>query len=144
MFENARRGRQARNFTTNVSKILDLKSSFEQIFSENWRWVPLLNDVPDRNRNKQDGPVDLWFLRRKFIFSLQCRRILGRRNLVRVRNCFSHHLWFYDSGRLGRVEIVTFTVGARAKEGKGGWGGEKKIRLRTLANGSLDWCGIGK
>ena len=32
MFENARRGRQARNFTTNVSKILDLKSSSEQIF----------------------------------------------------------------------------------------------------------------
>ena len=31
MFENPRRGRQARNFTTNVSKILDLKSSSEQI-----------------------------------------------------------------------------------------------------------------
>ena len=35
MFENPRKGRQARNFTTNVAKILDLKSSFEQIFSEN-------------------------------------------------------------------------------------------------------------
>ena len=32
MFENPRRGRQARNFTTSVSKILDLKSSSEQIF----------------------------------------------------------------------------------------------------------------
>ena len=32
MFENARRGRQARKFTTNVPKILDLKSSSEQIF----------------------------------------------------------------------------------------------------------------
>ena len=32
MFENPRRGRQARNFATNVSKILDLKSSSEQIF----------------------------------------------------------------------------------------------------------------
>ena len=32
MFENPRRGRQARNFTKNVSKILDLKSSSEQIF----------------------------------------------------------------------------------------------------------------
>ena len=31
MFENARRGRQARIFTTNVPKILDLKSSSEQI-----------------------------------------------------------------------------------------------------------------
>ena len=32
MSENPRRGRQARNFTTNVPKILDLKSSSEQIF----------------------------------------------------------------------------------------------------------------
>ena len=59
-----------------------------------------------------------------------------------------------DSGRLGRVEIVTLTVGAGAKEGKGGGGGEKKNtparyhcsfgKLRTLANGAPDWCGIGK
>ena len=34
MFENPRRGRQARNFKTNVPKILDIKSSSEQIFSE--------------------------------------------------------------------------------------------------------------
>ena len=32
MFENPRRGRRAKNFTTNVPKILDLKSSSEQIF----------------------------------------------------------------------------------------------------------------
>ena len=32
MFENPRRVRQTRNFTTNVPKILDLKSSSEQIF----------------------------------------------------------------------------------------------------------------
>ena len=42
MFENRRRGRQARNFTINVPKILDLKLSSEQIFSENCRWVPLV------------------------------------------------------------------------------------------------------
>ena len=41
MFENPRRDRQARNFTTNVLKMLDLKSSSEQIFSENCCWVPL-------------------------------------------------------------------------------------------------------
>ena len=34
MFENPRRGRQARNFRTNVPKILDLKSSSKQIFSK--------------------------------------------------------------------------------------------------------------
>ena len=33
MFENPGRGRQARNFATNVPKILDLKSSSEQIIS---------------------------------------------------------------------------------------------------------------
>ena len=32
LFENPRRGMQARKFTTNVPKILDLKSSSEQIF----------------------------------------------------------------------------------------------------------------
>ena len=42
MSENPRRGRQARNFTTNVPKILGLKSSSEQLFSENCRWVPLI------------------------------------------------------------------------------------------------------
>ena len=47
MFENPRRGRKARNFTTNVPKILDLKSSSEQMFSENQRWVPLKKDCHD-------------------------------------------------------------------------------------------------
>ena len=40
--ENPWRGRQARNLTTNVPNILDLKSSSEKIFSKNCRWVPLL------------------------------------------------------------------------------------------------------
>ena len=35
VFENPRRSRQAGNFTTNVPKILDLKWSSEQIFSDN-------------------------------------------------------------------------------------------------------------
>ena len=46
-FENPRRGMQARNLTTNVPKILDIKSSFEQIFSKNCRWVPLFQ--PDQD-----------------------------------------------------------------------------------------------
>ena len=37
----------------------------------------------------------------------------------------NHHLC-YDGGRLGRVKTVTLRVGARAKEGKKGGGGEKK------------------
>ena len=47
MFENSRRGRQARNFTINVPKILDLKSSSEQIFSENCRSAPLADETPN-------------------------------------------------------------------------------------------------
>ena len=43
MFENPRGGRQARNFTTNAPKILDLKSFSEQILSKNWPWVPLVS-----------------------------------------------------------------------------------------------------
>ena len=35
MFENPRRGRQARNFTRNVPKILDLKSASEKRFFRN-------------------------------------------------------------------------------------------------------------
>ena len=49
MFENTRRGREARNFTANPPKILDLKLSSEQIFSENWRWVPCLVKGVDQN-----------------------------------------------------------------------------------------------
>ena len=48
MFENPRRGRKARNFTTNVPKILDLKSPSDQIFS---RKLPL--GVPDSNHQRR-------------------------------------------------------------------------------------------
>ena len=46
MFENPRRGRQARNFTTNVTKILNLKSFSEQIF---FRKLPL--GAPEKPAN---------------------------------------------------------------------------------------------
>ena len=49
MFENPRRGRQARNFTTNVPKIPDLKSSSEQIF---FRKSSL--GAPDRGQSLAD------------------------------------------------------------------------------------------
>ena len=39
---------QARNFTANFPKILDLKSSSEQIFSKNCRLVPLTKVVATR------------------------------------------------------------------------------------------------
>ena len=57
MFENPRRGRQARNFTANVPKILDLKSSSEQIFSENCGWVPLRFHMPGKSQTIGDFTV---------------------------------------------------------------------------------------
>ena len=42
-FLDVRNPRQTKIFTTNIPKILDLKSSSEQIFSKNCRWVPLTN-----------------------------------------------------------------------------------------------------
>ena len=48
MFENPRRGRQARNFTTSGPKMLVLKLSSEQIFS---RKLPL--GAPDRNHQQK-------------------------------------------------------------------------------------------
>ena len=55
MFENPRRGRQASNFTTNAPKILDLKSSSEQIFS---RKLPL--GAPDKNNSQTFGKQSLF------------------------------------------------------------------------------------
>ena len=50
MFENPRRGKQARNFTTNVPKILDLKSSSEQIFSRKLSLGALNLGSSERNK----------------------------------------------------------------------------------------------
>ena len=59
--------------------------------------------------------------------SLQCRRILGGRNLACVRRGSPIGFFYPVIPRvtfgipppIGIVEIVTLTVGARAKEGKG-------------------------
>ena len=59
MFENPRRGRQARNFTTNVPKILVLKSSSEQIFS---RKLPLGAPVLVKRRRRGHGRVWTGFM----------------------------------------------------------------------------------
>ena len=71
MFENPRTGRQARNFTKNVPNILDLKSSSEQIFSENWRCVSL------------QEPIGSWSLS---IVSLYCRRLKTSRAEVELQS----------------------------------------------------------
>ena len=67
MFENPRRGRQAGNFTTNVPKILDLKSSSEEIFFRN-----LSLGAPDFSFKKVNFAVAMNKLRQRnqFICSL--------------------------------------------------------------------------
>ena len=55
MFENPRTGRQAKNVATNVQKILSRSQIvfFSKIFSENWRWVPLIKPVLVFHSNAQ-------------------------------------------------------------------------------------------
>ena len=71
MFENPRRGRQARNFTTNAPKILDLKSSSEQIFS---RKLPL--GAPERLVQGKTHMGKKALLARHFIALLRSQKYL--------------------------------------------------------------------
>ena len=53
MFENRKRSRQARNFTTNVPKILDFKSSSERIiFRKLTLRAPVYFITDDRHQNE--------------------------------------------------------------------------------------------
>ena len=89
VFEYPRRGRQARNFTTNVPKILDLKSPSEQIFSENWRWVPL--------KSKSNSNFSL-HVRHSIWFIMFCRPLY--RYMVKFLNS-------YRFSNLGGVKSTT-------------------------------------
>ena len=73
-----RRARQARNFTTNVPKILDLQSSSEQIFSKSWRWLPLINGTNNLNftRVGEHSIYQNWGKER--LSPLRLKRTLGR------------------------------------------------------------------
>ena len=72
MFQNTRRGRQARNFTTNLPKILDLKSSSEQIFPKidvgcPWLLVKAhLRPYVLSLVSHKDPKLDLYYLRHTF------------------------------------------------------------------------------
>ena len=85
MFENPRRGRQAKNFTTNVPKILDLKSSSKQIFQK------LSLGAPDTCKKMYNSQTNEFYLahlktpfhckcqvqvKADFIYCCHCRRII--------------------------------------------------------------------
>ena len=98
MFENPRRGRQAKNLTKNVPKILDLKSSSEKVFSENWRWVLLFLFFFWRHSNSY--PVECKHsavARGLQDFNCSCsvsysRRVLGIPEWVRISNALCRYI----------------------------------------------------
>ena len=98
MFENPRRGREARNFTTNVLKILDLKSSSKQMFSENWRWVPLSRFYMLHKKRKWAKMRPKW----KAHCAVNCVHFIdGRKNRAFVVNGF---LYFNVTRRSNSVQ----------------------------------------
>ena len=110
MFENPRRGRQARNLTTNVPKILDLKSSSEKIFSENCRWVLLFVDLhfgqPWLSSSKTSSSVCELPSRVRFIFlSLRASQdIFGL--LLGITELFFCEKWPYSRPRRSNFNIA--------------------------------------
>ena len=128
MFENPRRGRKAKNLTKNVPKFLDLKSSSEKVFFENWRWVLLFFFFFCRHSNSYPveckhsavtrGPQD---------FNCSCsvaysRRVLGIPEWVRISNALckyivlfivhSKHFFFFHFclGLISRTMINYWTA----------------------------------
>ena len=75
MFENPRRGRQAKNFKTNVSKILDLKSSSEQIFSENL--LSIARKKPQKSLSGRVSEISTFWQRIYFMQFLSCDVCVG-------------------------------------------------------------------
>jgi len=87
--ENPRRGRQARNFTTNVPKILDLKSSSEEIFSKNRRWVPLKKERLGPVAFCDKGNIYKWRIGRGNYLNRRLRLPSRRTCIIRLQNlCF--------------------------------------------------------
>ena len=126
MFENRRRRRQARNFTTNAPKILDLKSSSEQIFS---RKLPL--GAPDESVSislshdyttsaKAAGGfkqlhnnlcMSFWMASEGIVF-LYCSYVCNCAKIPNFANCrFSFHkLQIFISFRFAPFRFANYTV----------------------------------
>ena len=84
MFENPRRGRQAKNLTKNVPEILDLKSSSEKVFCRHSNSYPVECKHSAVARGLQD-------------FNCSCsvsysRRVLGIPEWVRISNALCRYI----------------------------------------------------
>ena len=101
MFENPRRGRQPRNFTTNVPKILDLKSSFEQT---------LTLGAPDKVRCLGTKLSPALFFRKKVLFWIKYSQlsIYTRGNFCCIRKCFGlvTSKMFGFAGRVNTYQLI--------------------------------------
>ena len=85
MFENPRRDRQARNFTTNVSKIIDFKSSSEQIFFRKLLLgAPVLCLFP--SLSSSSSSLDWWRWSKPFKPLILISWCVNGRKSVRVRD----------------------------------------------------------
>jgi len=120
MFENPRRGRQARNFTTNAPKILDLKSSSEQIFS---RKLPLgapnifdacINFVETHPKTKQNvmklrkmaTNYNLYRVRDKCDNLLKNLKLTTLSEIVDLKGLDQETLQYFLEQRIKRLETV--------------------------------------
>ena len=108
-----RRGRQARNFTTNVLKILDLESASKQIFSENCRRVPLVF-VSSCNPPPQEIKKRMWFeCEQPFVllggtFCDATKWLWGRLTLP-LALCFDHYFYL----EINLVYLTSLIAGLR-------------------------------
>ena len=123
MFENPRRGRQAKNFTTNAPKILDLKSSSKQIF---FRKVSL--GAPDslEQRIRYIRYMDFW----------------GYWTIILLYKLIKHRI-FSNLFTFRSVDFISITLSLQqkwAKTGNNRLTEKHKLLLCLLNDTSLKWC----
>ena len=124
MSENPRRGRQARNFTTNVPKILDLKSSSEQIFFRKFSLgAPAISTDPtDCSWVSEDEIISRTFSKPRAIFDKRNRNFIFLPHVTEygLRNPEVRHfcLWNRKSGKILLAEsgIIGFGIRNTAKK----------------------------
>ena len=112
-FENPGRGAQARNLKTNVPKILDLKSSSEQILYKNCRWVPGGGGIlPYITYTGKCRPKGSWFWSSWFRMGYRLKRRFLERSIIfrmhKSSSFVSSHLLFKDRLLL-KIQFTGFT-----------------------------------
>ena len=147
MPENPRRGRQARTFTTNVPKILDLKSSSEEMFSKNCRWMPLLLKLGDHHQCKaQQTTKSTGTLRHVYVFYRllrqrlnieSCLTNLKRTNATESQSTVTGTVqttYWLNQANLANYERTTGQLWVTDWWERGRWQISRKLSQRTQQN----------